>query len=159
MLAGKQLFGGHTVNAEQAVRLRRAIDRLARELNVSATDEGLTPTQASVLGLIATRGPIGASTLVDIERVHPTMLSRVVGRLREAGLVHRTRDAADKRAVQLEITPLGQKVQGRIKAQRTALLSGSVAQLPPGLAATLAGAIPALETLVTELLTRRSGNR
>lgn len=145
------------MNSEEAVRLRRAIDRLARELNVSATDEGLTPTQASVLGLIATRGPIGVSTLVDIERVNPTMLSRVIGRLDDAGFVRRRPDPTDKRAVRLEITPRGKQVQARIKAQRTAILSGSVAELPPELAATLTAAIPALEELVTELLTRRPG--
>ena len=40
-------------------RFRQAISRLGRELNTTATDEGLTPTQASTLNVISRRGPAG----------------------------------------------------------------------------------------------------
>ena len=43
---------------EDVIRLRRTIARLARHFNASSTGEGLTPSQASVLGLI-----VGAGTL------------------------------------------------------------------------------------------------
>ena len=39
-------------------RLRRVIARLARQLNSSATGQGLTPSQASVLALVVARGPV-----------------------------------------------------------------------------------------------------
>ena len=73
------------MDADEAVRLRRAIQRLARQFNTSATDEGLTPTQASVLGLVVGRGPVGLPELVRLEHINPTMLSRVVGKLDEDG--------------------------------------------------------------------------
>ena len=47
------------LDVESATHLRGVVSRIARRLNASATSEGLTPTQASVLGLIAARGPLG----------------------------------------------------------------------------------------------------
>jgi len=87
------------VDAEDAVRLRRAIARLARHLNSSATGEGLTPTQASVLALIVGNGPVGLPDLVKLEHINPTMLSRVVGRLDELELIDRSPDPEDLRSV------------------------------------------------------------
>ncbi len=55
------------VDAEAVTRFRAVIGRLARDLNATATDEGLTPTQASVLGLVASRGPIGLAELNELE--------------------------------------------------------------------------------------------
>ena len=73
-----------------AIRLRRVISKLARELNASSTGAGLTPSQASVLGLIVARGPIGLGELSELERLNPTMLSRVIGKLYSAGLIVRS---------------------------------------------------------------------
>ena len=50
-------------DTETLSKLRGVISKLARELNATATDEGLTPTQASVLGLITFRGPLGLTEL------------------------------------------------------------------------------------------------
>jgi hypothetical protein len=47
------------MDAEAVTRLRRVIGKLARLFNASSVSEDLTPTQASVLGLVAFRGPIG----------------------------------------------------------------------------------------------------
>lgn len=143
------------MDAEEVSRLRRAVGRLARELNASATGEGLTPTQASVLALVAARGPLRVAELIDMERVNPTMLSRVIGKLDQAGMVRRIPDAADQRTARVEITPEGQRINERIKRQRTALVSGCVAQLPARQAAALSRAIPALEALVDQLVDDR----
>jgi hypothetical protein len=48
---------------EGAIRLRRVIIKVARQLNASSTGEGLTPSQASVLGLIVARGPMSLPDL------------------------------------------------------------------------------------------------
>jgi hypothetical protein len=47
------------MDVELVTRLRGVISRLARQLNETSTDEGLTPTQYSVLGLVRSRGPLG----------------------------------------------------------------------------------------------------
>src|SRR5580698_11259828 len=76
---------------ESVIRLRRVVLRLARQLNAASVGEGLTPTQASVLGIVTNRGPLGLTDLTEIEGLNPTMLSRVVGKLDSFGLIRRDR--------------------------------------------------------------------
>lgn len=139
------------MDADEAVRLRRAINKLARHFNASATDEGLTPTQASVLGLIASRGPISPADLVKIEHLNPTMLSRVIGRLVESELVTRATDPDDLRSATLSATDNGQAVHQRIRAQRAESVSRSAGRLDERDHAELVGALIVLERLVQEL--------
>ena len=42
---------------DSVIRLRRAVLRLARQLNAASVGEGLTPTQASVLGIVTQPRP------------------------------------------------------------------------------------------------------
>ncbi len=138
------------VDKDEAVRLRRAINRLARQFNTSATDEGLTPTQASVLALIAGRGPIGIGELLRLEHINPTMLSRVVSHLDETGLIDRIPDPDDLRSVSLLATDEGGKVHERILAQRAATVSRSAERLTADEYASLIMALPALERLAED---------
>src|SRR5260370_8357099 len=71
------------MDADGVTRLRGVIARLARQLNASSTSEGLTPSQASLLGLVVFRGPLSLGELADLEGLNPTMLSRVAGRLQD----------------------------------------------------------------------------
>jgi DNA-binding MarR family transcriptional regulator len=132
---------------EGAIRLRRGIVKLARQLNASSTGEGLTPSQASVLGLIVARGPLGLTELGELEGINPTMLSRVIGRLVEMKLITRTPDPADLRSVSVVSTAAGARVDKNIKARRAAGLSQCVEMLPPEQVAALTDALPALENL------------
>jgi DNA-binding MarR family transcriptional regulator len=138
------------VEADEAVRLRRAVNRLARRFNTSATDEGLTPTQASVLNLISGRGPIAIGELLRLEHINPTMLSRVVGRLDEIGLIVRTPDPEDLRSASLVATEEGQRVHARILAQRAETVSRSAKRLSAQEHASLIQALPALEKLAED---------
>ena len=144
---------------ETVIRLRRVILRLARQLNAASVGEGLTPTQASVLGIVTNRGPLGLTELTEIEGLNPTMLSRVVGKLDSYGLIRRLRDPDDFRAARVEITPEGQAVYQRIAAQRAAVISECVAGLPPDQEAALVAALPALENLAEDLRTAVRRNR
>jgi DNA-binding MarR family transcriptional regulator len=132
---------------EGAIRLRRVISKLARQLNASSTGEGLTPSQASVLGLIVARGPLGLTELGELEGINPTMLSRVIGRLVEMNLITRTPDPADLRSVSVVSTAAGGRVDNKIKARRAAGLSQCVELLAPDEVAALTEALPALENL------------
>src|SRR4051794_14908492 len=80
------------IDAESVARLRATIGRLARQMRVSATHAGLTPTQVSVLNTVVRHGPIRLAELQTIEAVNPTMLSRIVGKLDDAGLITRVYD-------------------------------------------------------------------
>jgi DNA-binding MarR family transcriptional regulator len=136
---------------ESVIRLRRVVLRLARQLNAASVGEGLTPTQASVLGIVTNRGPLGLTELTEIEGLNPTMLSRVVGKLDSFGLIRRLRDPDDFRAARVEVTPEGRQTYQRIAAERAAILSERVAGLPPEQEAALVAALPALENLAEDL--------
>ena len=136
---------------ETVIRLRRVILRLARHLNAASVGEGLTPTQASVLGIVTHRGPLGLTELTELEGLNPTMLSRVVGKLDSFGLIRRLRDPDDSRAARVEVTPEGHRTYQRISAQRAAIISEAVAGLSPDQEAALTAALPALENLAEDL--------
>ena len=149
------------MDSDTVIRLRRVVLKLARQLNAASGEEGLTPTQASVLGITSVRGPLSLAELTELEGINPTMMSRVIGKLDEYGLIKRLRDPDDFRAARVEVTPKGRNVYERIKAQRSAVISESVAGLPDGQQAALLAALPALETLAEDLRdrVRRGRNR
>lgn len=139
------------MDADRVIRLRGVISRLARQLNASSTGEGVTPSQASVLGLVVFRGPLSLAELADLEGLNPTMLSRVVGRLLELELIRRIPDPTDLRSASVVSTPAGQDVDRRIKSQRAAVVSECVDQLTNQQEQALNDALPALEALAETL--------
>jgi DNA-binding MarR family transcriptional regulator len=145
--ASKQISLEAIVEAEAVTRLRRVIGRLARMLNSSSAGENLTPTQASVLGLVTVRGPIGMAELADFEGLNPTMLSRVVAKLDGDGLIQRLPDPSDLRAVQLSGTDAGREAHERIISARTETVAKILEGLDPDVTKTLLEALPALEAL------------
>jgi DNA-binding MarR family transcriptional regulator len=132
-------------------RLRRVIGKLARQLNSSSTEEGLTPTQASVLGLVVFRGPVSLGELAGLEGLNPTMLSRVVGKLQSMELIRRIPDPSDLRSASVEATVAGAEADQRVKAQRAAVVSQCLALLDAPHETALTTALPALEALANEL--------
>ena len=143
------------MDAENVTRLRRVIGRLARLLNAAPVSENLTPTQASVLGIVAHRGPIGMTEVADIEGLNPTMLSRVVAKLVDDGFLTRQPDPADQRAVQLGATDAGRDVHQRIIKSRTDTVARILDGLSPDVTEALHDALPALEALAEGLRTKK----
>ena len=135
------------MDAELVARLRGVIPRLARQLNETSTGEGLTPTQYSVLALVRVRGPLGLAELTELQGLNPTMLSRIVKVLDERGLIRRLPDPSDMRAARVEVTPAGQQVHERVRAQRTRVLTEWLERLPAETAELLLAAVPAMEAL------------
>lgn len=142
-------------DTDAATRLRRVISKLARSMNESASSEELTPTQASVLGVVVARGPIRISAVAELEGVNPTMLSRVMGVLEQKGLIERTSATSDQRGVVAEATVEGRDKSKRILERRTATLLAVVERLPEETAAALLAALPALEELTVSFAERR----
>jgi DNA-binding MarR family transcriptional regulator len=139
-------------DAEDVARLRIALARIARVLDRQSRGHALTGTQASVLGTAARLGPIRISELAEIEGVNPTMLSRIVAKLEEAGLLHRHPDPDDRRAALVEPTAEGRALQQRLRAERSRLLAEHLAGLPAEHADGLLAALPALEALADALV-------
>ena len=138
------------------IRLRRVVRSLARELNSSATDEGLTPTEASVLGLICTRGPVGLGDLAQLEGLNPTMLSRVLRALTDRKLITRKPDPNDQRAVRAAATAKGRALHDRIQLLRIRMVEESLDRLPASSRNAIIDVLPDLEYLAAELRTVRS---
>ncbi|MES2170046.1 MAG: MarR family transcriptional regulator [Actinomycetota bacterium] len=145
------------MDTEAGSRLRGVIAKLSRQLNASAAGEGLTPTEASALAVIAFRGPIGLPDLTALEGLNPTMVSRIVGKLDDARLIRRVPNADDLRSANVEVTADGREANDRIRLERAKVVSESVMQLPDDLQQALIVALPALEALADQLQARRVG--
>jgi DNA-binding MarR family transcriptional regulator len=138
-------------DAEDVTRLRIALGRVSRFLDRQSRGDRLTRTQTSALATVMRLGPIRISELAEIEGVNPTMLSRIVAKLEDAGLLRRLADPADGRVVRVEVTDAGRAEQLRLRAERSELLAARLAALPRERAAELLAALPALESLADEL--------
>ncbi len=130
-----------------ASRLRGVIAGLSRRLNASAASEGLTPSQASALQVLSWRGPQKLSDLAAIEGLNPTMLSRIVKKLDEDGLLRRRQDPHDLRSALVEATEEGKKVAENIRHSRARVVADALAEMPVETRSSLQGALTALESL------------
>jgi DNA-binding MarR family transcriptional regulator len=162
MLASKQLPTGDltetAIDTETAARLRAVIGRLSRRLRTTAAGQaaGLTPTKVSVLMDVVRRGPLRPAEVAEAEGINPTMLSRVVGHLADAGLLERTSDEGDRRAAWLKATPAGRRLSERIRRERTDALNEALADLPDEDRRRILEALDALEGLADALKRSRA---
>lgn len=145
------------MDLDVSARLRGVVMRLSRQLNASATHEGLTPSQASALGLINHRGPLSLSELAGLEGLNPTMVSRIVGRLDELGLIRRRPNPQDLRAAVVEITDAGRQASERVRGERGKVLSACFEQLSRSDQEAVVTALPALEALAEQLINSAAG--
>ena len=145
--------------ADASGRLRAAIGRLSRRLRETRAGSGLTPTQVSVLFTVVRLGPLPLTELAERESLNPTMLSRVLGALCEAGLVRRTADTNDRRVALAEATAAGRRMRERIQRERSTALAAHLAALDPADREAILAAIPALETLAEAVATSTEGRR
>jgi DNA-binding MarR family transcriptional regulator len=143
-------------DADAAARLRAIVGAMSRRLNSTARGAGLTTSQLSTLGVIARQGPLRLSELAEIEHMNPTMLSRVVGTLVEAGLLRRTADPDDRRAGLVEVTATGRRTHDRLREQRGRILADGLAELDATDRKHVERALPALEALVAAI--RKAGS-
>lgn len=91
-----------------ADRLAHASVRLARLLRQQGEGD-LTPTTRATLGTISREGPISLGDLATIERVAPPTITKIVGKLEDAGLVDRVVGAEDRRVVRVSLSPAGRQ--------------------------------------------------
>jgi DNA-binding MarR family transcriptional regulator len=136
---------------DASARLRAAVGRLSRRLRETRAGSGLTPTQISVLFSIVRLGPLTMTELAEREALNPTMLSRVVAGLCEAGLVARSTDRSDRRVALAAPTAAGRRLRERIQRERSEALARHLAALEPAERDAILAAIPALEALAERL--------
>jgi DNA-binding MarR family transcriptional regulator len=129
--------------------LLMAVTRLARRLRRVA-DDGISPTQRSILTTIERRGPLTHGELATSERVRPPTMTAAVDRLESEGLVVRVRDTGDRRVARVALTEAGQRLLLESRRERTAFLAQRLRELDPDDRATIEAALPALARLLEE---------
>src|SRR5215469_8003799 len=115
----------------------------------SAAGADLTLAQLSILVTLLDRGPIRMTDLAAHERVRTPTTTVAIRRLEKIGLVKRSRDPSDLRAVLVDITPRGRAVHGESLANRHAALAVMLSQLTESDLNVLTGALAPLERLAS----------
>lgn len=110
----------------------------------------LTLAQLSILLTLLDQGPIRMTELAARERVRTPTTTVAIRRLEKLGLVKRSRDPSDLRAVLVEVTPEGLIQHREALAARRAYLATMLTKLTDDERNTLAKALLPLERLVEE---------
>jgi len=138
---------------ELAEGLHRTLSKLFSMLRrgdpSGAVAGDLTLAQLSILVTLLDKGPIRMTDLAAHERVRTPTTTVAIRRLEKVGLVKRSRDPSDLRAVLVDITPLGRAVHGESLANRRAALATMLSQLSGSELTTLMKALAPLERLAS----------
>lgn len=140
--------------AELAGELQRVLSKLFSVLrrgdNRGAGNPGagdLTLAQLSILLTLLESGPIRMTDLAAHERVRTPTTTVAIRRLEKLGLVKRSRDPSDLRAVLVEVTPRGLVQHREALDARRAFLASMLANLSSEDQATLTAALGSLDRL------------
>ena len=113
--------------------------------------------QARLLATIEHHGETRISNLAALDHCSPPTITTHVARLEAVGLVTRTVDPADARAVLIRITPEGQRMLSRVRADRAAAINPQLVVLDPEDRQALATGLDVLRRLI-EANTARASN-
>lgn len=138
-----------TVIAESLQRTLSKLFTILRRGDPSGTAAAgdLTLAQLSILITLLDRGPIRMTELAAHERVRTPTTTVAIRRLEKIGLVQRSQDPSDLRAVLVDITPEGLAVHRESLANRRAALAALLNSLAADDLNTLAEALAPLERL------------
>jgi DNA-binding MarR family transcriptional regulator len=112
--------------------------------------EELTLAQLSILVTLLNQGPIRMTDLATHERVRTPTTTVAIRRLEKLGLVKRSKDPSDLRAVLVEITPEGRAQHQEALAHRHAALAEMLRKLPPEDLTVLEAALGPLSRLAAD---------
>jgi len=104
--------------------------------------------QARLLGTVEDQGPTRISELAALDHCSQPTMTMQVRRLEDAGLVTRTPDPADARAVLIEITPEGTEMLRHVREARAGVIDPHIAALEHDDRRTLSEAVRVLRRLL-----------
>ena len=122
-------------------------------LFLAQTSAGISRTEVGVVSALAVR-PHRITELAAGEGLTQPAITRLVDRLQDRGWVGRQSDPDDGRVVMVRLTPAGQEMYGRLRAEYRALVHEEMAALADADVETLARAIDVLDELIARLQER-----
>ena len=134
-----------------AADLQRVLSKLFNVLRRGDVNRGsrpdLTLAQISILLTLLDSGPIRMTELATRERVRTPTTTVAIRRLEKVGLVKRSRDPSDMRAVLVEVTPEGRVQYTEALDARRSQLSTMLGRLSDEERENLTNALKPLERL------------
>ncbi|MEV7009207.1 MarR family transcriptional regulator [Streptosporangium sp. NPDC051022] len=110
-------------------------------LNAAAEHGDLSVTRLRVLLAVDRHGPLNLSTLAAHLSMSVSATGRLVARLDAAGLLARLLSPHSRREISIDVTPLGHRAIGRLRAARRRHITSTLKRLPPGTRQVLARAL------------------
>jgi DNA-binding MarR family transcriptional regulator len=114
---------------ELADRLHSTAIHLLRQVRVQDSASGLAPARLSALSVLVFGGAMSLNELARAEQVRPPTMSRIVDALESEGLIRRTVNQQDRRAVVLEATENGTAILWQGRKRRVKFLAKHLSRL------------------------------
>ncbi len=117
---------GSSTRRRRTVALRNSLRALSIELSLLnhrvGESLGLRDVDLDCLDLISRHGPLSASALAQLARLHPATITGILDRLERAGWISRDRDPSDRRAVVIRAArDRAAEILGRYAGMNTAM--------------------------------------
>jgi len=126
-----------------SARLSLVVGRMNRRL--AAAPGGLSHGLLMALATVAKQGPLRLAELAQIEQVSAPSMTRTISELESRGLVVRSVDPDDGRAIQLEVTSAGIDAILKARAARADVVAELLSGLEAADVARVEAALPVLE--------------
>jgi DNA-binding MarR family transcriptional regulator len=141
-------MGSHTLRQREVQAVLDGVRRIVHALRASSRRAqqhvGLSGAQLFVLQKIAETPQLSINELAERTHTHQSSVSTVVSRLVDAGLVRRTRSAADRRRVELSLATRAQALVGRAPDLAQERLVRAIESMPAARRRDLAAVLDAL---------------
>src|SRR5262249_19154648 len=113
-------------NRSDAERIYLFVQHLGRRIGDLNAAFGLTRARFAVLQALKFHGVVNVGGLAAFDGVTRPAMTRLVRDMEGAGLVRRTPDDRDARAVRVTITPLGDEMLDKVRRAKIALVASGL---------------------------------
>ena len=134
---------------ELADRLHSTAIHLLRQVRVQDSATSLAPARLSALSVLVFGGAMSLNELARAEQVRPPTMSRIVDALESEGLIRRTVNQQDRRAVVLEATEKGTAILWQGRKRRVKFMAKHLSRLSEQERKQINDAIKAIQKAMT----------
>lgn len=113
---------------EAAMGVARALVAVSVE-SMAVVGDVVTAPQLRVLVVVQARGPLDLGALATVVGIHVSNASRTCERLVVLGLLERADDPADRRHIELRLSPAGAALLDAVLGRRRELVTGLLSRL------------------------------